>query len=257
MKCYFDGSEGQDPNDSTWLTLAACAAPDSFWGPFNRKWEQMLRERYPIPPFIHMWQIASGEDPFCRRGGEWTDERIDQLVMDAVKVLQEQDKSRFRSFVCSIDVTARDRLIAEGLPVYDAVSLCTEMCFGQAYNWHISSHHPRLELSYLFFDRGEDYIKELKARWLAERTPPGKISTGGTRLAWDMISDIQELDMKRHPPIQAADMFAWSRSRSLLSDKKWVHLATIMQAVVPSSVAIIDEEKMRIAAAKKLAAKFE
>lgn len=118
------------------------------------------------------------------------------------------------------------------------------MCFGQAYNWYVSSHP--LELSYIFFDRGEHFINGLRARWLANKTPDGKLTPGGQNLYWDNIADIQEVDMDCSPPIQAADMIAWARSRSL-SDRArpWKHLADVMLKVIPSTHAFIGEKEMR------------
>lgn len=116
MKCYFDGSEGTDDSGGKWLTLAGYAAPDSFWGAFSRKWERMLTERYPIAPFIHMWQVVSGEDPFERRSG-WDEENINRLILNAVDLMQQMDKRRFRCFVCSVDISARQRLLREGYEV--------------------------------------------------------------------------------------------------------------------------------------------
>jgi hypothetical protein len=55
MRFYFDGSEGKDDESDDWLTLAGFAACDVFWDDFDKKWKTMLRERYPVAPFIHMW----------------------------------------------------------------------------------------------------------------------------------------------------------------------------------------------------------
>src|ERR1039458_3865080 len=50
MKCYFDGSEGQDTNGDSWVTLAGLAAPDRSWSGFESAWGGMLHKRYPIAP---------------------------------------------------------------------------------------------------------------------------------------------------------------------------------------------------------------
>jgi len=148
MKCYFDGSEGQDDNSSQWLTLAGYSATDLVWGRFDGKWQTMLRERYPIAPYIHMWKIVSGEDPFEPRAG-WTQDKISSLITDAVKLLQSLDKKLFRSFVCSVDLSARDRLVREGYQVQDPHLLCAEMCIGGSIDWFLQKEKP--EPIYLFF----------------------------------------------------------------------------------------------------------
>ena len=72
MRCYFDGSEGAEDNGTKWLTLAGFMAPDGLWGAFQRKWEAMLRDRYPIAPYVHMCDLLSHNDPFERSAG-WSE----------------------------------------------------------------------------------------------------------------------------------------------------------------------------------------
>jgi hypothetical protein len=76
MRFYFDGSEGKDDGIDNWLTLAGFVACDAFWDDFDKKWKTMLLERYPIAPFVHMWQMISGVDPFERVA----DGRIKSLI---------------------------------------------------------------------------------------------------------------------------------------------------------------------------------
>ena len=113
MQCFFDGSEGLDDSGHRWLTLAGYMADNTFWRQFRQTWQVMLRERYPIAPYVHMYELNDGNDPFERLVG-WTDGRVNRLVLDALLLLQDLDKQRFRSFTCSIDLTARERLVAEG-----------------------------------------------------------------------------------------------------------------------------------------------
>lgn len=243
MKCYFDGSQGEDDSGAQWLTLAGYAATDLVWKSFDHKWQTMLRERYPIAPYLHMWEIISGTDPFERRAG-WTREKVSALIIDSLMLLQNMDKVLFKSTICSVDLSARDRLIGEGYKVQDPYSLCADMCVGDSARWFINKEKP--EPMYFFFDRGEKFMGDLKKRWLDGRTPPGKISVDPTKVFWDAILDIQELDMERHPPLQAADMLAWARTRSLSEEERdWKHLAHIMRQVIPSGTAIITEDIMR------------
>jgi Protein of unknown function (DUF3800) len=241
MKCYFDGSEGQDEISSKWLTLAGYCATDAVWARFGDEWQRMLRERYPIAPYIHMWQIVHGKDPFERKAG-WTDEKIDSLIIDAVKLLQSLDTKLFRSFVCSVDLSAHDRLVRDGYQVQDPFSLCADMCVGGSMDWFLQKGKP--EPIYLFFDRGEKFMSSVKQRWLRERTPLRKISGDPSKL-WDSIHEIEELDMERNPPLQAADMVAWARNRSFSEQREWSSLSHIMRQMIPHSTATITEEIMR------------
>jgi hypothetical protein len=241
VKCYFDGSEGKHQDGDTWVTLAGFATSDAAWKVFNDKWDRMLKERYPVAPYIHMWEIYSGTDPFERGAAGWDETLIGALVFDALNLLQQMDKEQFRSFVCSVNLSGRDRLISEGYEVSDPITLCVEMCVGMFMQW---SMEKDIELHYLFFDRGEKFFGDFKSRWLKERTPLGKITPGGVSLFWDLIADIQEVDMERNPPIQAADMLAWGKTRSF-SDKTAKQLNEVMGRVIPSATATITEEIMR------------
>ena len=155
MRCYFDGSDVKAADGSRWLTLAGFAAGDVFWTAFDSDWNTMLRERYPIAPYIHMCDLLSGNDPFERVAG-WTDEKVRSLVGDALNLLESLNKTAFRSFICSIDVDARDRLVAEGYCIPEAPEQCVRPCIELIFNWYTDRpDFDLIEQAYIFFDRGE------------------------------------------------------------------------------------------------------
>lgn len=242
MRCFFDGSQGEDDDRSQWLTLAGYMATDAVWGGFQKQWESMLRGRYPIAPFVHMCEMVANEDPFERVNG-WTEGKINQLVWDSLQLLSGMDKQNLRSFTYSIDLTARDKLLAEGYEIHDPYVICTESCIGLAFGWHYDTRPNNAELSYIFFDRGESFMDAIRPKWLKEKTPPGKVSLGSF---WDWIIDIHDLDMREHPPIQAADVLAWARTRGLSKkERRWRFLDEIMQRIIPSSSVRLGEAEMR------------
>jgi hypothetical protein len=240
MKCYFDGSEGTDTSGDTWLTLAGFAATDKSWGGFEGTWNTMLRERYPIAPYVHMWQIISGTDPFERVNG-WTKGRVVSLVSDAVELLKNRDS--LHAFSCRVNISARQRIIDEGHSVYEPARLCAEMCHSLSRRWSLTK---KLELVWLFFDRGESFIKPLKDQWLANRTPPNKLATDPEKRVWDLIANIVDDDTEHTPGLQAADMVAWATSRDLA--KKLEPLYDLNQYMNDLNVeynAVIDEPLLR------------
>ena len=242
MRCFFDGSRGEDDDIGQWLTLAGYMATDAVWSGFQKQWETMLRDRYPIAPYVHMCDIAANVDPFERLAG-WDDDKLTKLVLDCLLILQDLNKRDVCSFTYSIDLTARVKLIAEGYEIHDPYAICTSSCVGLAFKWQYDTHPTNSERSYLFFDRGEKFINYIRPKWLKERTPPGKVGLGSF---WDWIIDIQELDMREHPPIQAADVLAWARTRSLSKkERRWRFLEDIMQQVIPSSSVKLGEAEMR------------
>jgi len=242
MKSYFDGSEGTDGNNSQWLTLAGYMASDALWGSFQTSWERMLKERYPIAPYIHMSEIVNREDPFERRAG-WTDAKVEALLFDAVDLLQRLDKRAFCSFVCSIDLSARIKLIQSGSQIKDPCEICANWCVGKATSWYFDARPDDIELMYVFFDRGESFMKPIKNAWLSNRTPPKRPARN---LFWDLIANIEEVDMEVNPPIQAADMLAWARNRSLNPKiRPFRHMHEIMSRVIPSWQLTLDEGRLR------------
>jgi hypothetical protein len=236
MYCYFDGSTSET---SQWLTLAGYAAQDSLRRELQPNWEQMLRERYPIAPYIHMTDLLSNTDPFERLAG-WTDERIDELIWDALKLLVALDKSLFRSFVCRIDMEAHARVASEGHRIESPLQICAECCLCPAMEWYVQRFG--LDTFYVFYDRGEGYFKPLRRWWLAET------AKGATpNEFWRRIGDMQPVDMHKHPLIQAADMVAWAESRSTSTREplRYRYLARVIWDTIPQSAVVIDEALIR------------
>ena|ERR1035438_3388832 len=103
-----------------------------------------------------------------------------------------------------------------------------------------------IEKVWFFFDRGELFMKPFKKQWLANRTPLGEISIDPSKRVWDLIENIEELDMHVTPPIQAADMVAWATTRDLADKLGELHdLDRYMRGLVPDDHAVIGEEILR------------
>lgn len=242
MKCYFDGSEGTDPKGDTWLTLAGVAAPDKSWEYFDSTWNRMLRERYPIAPYIHMWQIISATDPFERVNG-WSRNKVFELISDALEVIRTREN--LLPFSCRVNLSARKRIMAEGRRVEDPPTLCARMVCAFSMQWQLDRKRL-LEQVYLFFDRGEAFIKPLKDEWLAKRTPPWTLATDPGKRIWDLISNIQDADMELTPALQAADMVAWATSRDLANKLEPIYdLNEYVREIKIEHKAVIDEALLR------------
>jgi len=243
MRFYCDASEGQDDNGAVWMTLAGLIASDQFWGDFQTRWETMLKDRYPIAPYIHMNPLVMREDPFERVVG-WTDDKVSQLVLDALGFLQNINKRAFCAFVISIDSTAHRRLLAEGLPVGgDAVDILAYLCLDAAVQWYCREHPDNIEKLYVFFDQDEPHIKTLREKWLKKRTAPGSVSVSPMV---DLVANILPADMRENPPIQAADIFAWARTRSFSGKERMFRfLDAVASRIVPNGSIRIDEAAMR------------
>jgi len=210
----------------------------------------MLRERYPVAPYIHMYEMLSREDPFEYGAAGWDDNKIASLVHDAVILLQGMDKSSFCSFACSIDTGARNRLISEGLNIPEPVVICAEWSFKASFDWYFDNHPDKLARAYAFYDRGEPFLKVIRDIWLEKRTPVNELILRNG--FWDLIENIQEVDMEGNPPIQAADMIAWALTRELSKKQRaWSHLAMVLvgdrgrSGIIPSTRLVLDEATLR------------
>jgi hypothetical protein len=245
MKCYFDGSEGKDLHGDTWVTLAGFAAPDKSWERFDDTWTKMLHRRYPMAPYVHMWQIISGTDPFERTNG-WTKDKVVSLISDAVELLKTRES--FLPFSCRVNLTARERIIAEGHVVYDPMRLCAEMCMALCLDTSFldARFKKKIESVYIFFDRGEFFMKPFKAHWLANRTPPSELATDPDKRVWDIIKNVIDGDKEIYLGLQAADMVAWATTRDLANKLGELYdLDEYMKDLIPDHHAIMDEALLR------------
>lgn len=148
----------------------------------------------------------------------------------------------FHAFSCTVNTSARDRLVKEGHVIRDPISLCWQFCYRAYSDWNLERRGGQ---SYLFFDRDEPFFKEFKDTWRSRRTEPGKLSITAESMPWDLIADIQEVDMELNPPIQGADIIAWSKSRHLIPQRRGGIMEEILKRHIPIRRATLTEEKMR------------
>jgi hypothetical protein len=241
MKCFFDGSLTTATDGHSWLTLAGYVAGDSFWAAFNRSWKcEVLDKRLPHAPYLHMCELISGIGPY--EGWGW--DRRNTLVTDANMYLQSLAKKAFCAIVCGIDVSARDTLVKEGRKIETAPYICGHCCIAQAFNWHYETWPEQLEIGYVYFDRGEQFMHPFRQRWLRESKSQKIVITN---TFWGGIAEVEALDSKVTPALQAADFIAWaeSRKRSSSVDRPQRHLATVQQMIIPSWRLVLDEKTLR------------
>lgn len=241
MKCFFDGSLTTGTDGHSWLTLAGYMAGDAFWNAFNLAWKsEVLEKREPHAPHLHMCDLVSGVNPY----DSWAPERRNRLVNDANLYLQSLPKKAFTAIVCSIDVTARDALVAEGCSIDPPHYICGHWCIAKAFGWYYDTWPDRLEVGYVYFDRGEQFMHPFRQRWLQENKTQKFVKTN---TFWGGIAEVEALDATETPALQAADFIAWaeSRKRSSAVDRPQRHLATIQGMIIPSWRLVLDEANLR------------
>jgi hypothetical protein len=247
MKAFYDGSMGTDENGDEWITLAAIAGTDEIWAEFDAQWSTMLKSRYPIAPYIHMIEVLDNEDPFDSLRG-WDEGRKQSLVHDAIILLSQMDKSGFWMAWSSINESARRRWEIQGEDVIrNPFAKCSAECaFLTVGGYFRNVSESEREPIYLFFDRGEPFLGPFKDRWLKGRTKPGRPKPTNPDNAWDIFSNVQEVDLPFHFGLQAADMVAWAHSRALREvDRPFHYLKDWLIKVVPSAAIEHNEEIVR------------
>ncbi|MEO8593493.1 MAG: hypothetical protein ABI759_09230 [Candidatus Solibacter sp.] len=182
---------------------------------------RLLRERYPVAPYLHMTDLISGSDPFQRRNG-WTDVKIDVLISDIESLLARIDKKNIYSAVFTINRADCDQARAEKHSVPDPAVVCAQFCLYHPPMRYWEAH-SEVEFASLFYDQGEKFIQSIRASWL-ESAAPGKLAKNSF---WGRIAKVEPVDMRFTPPVQIADMLAWAATRRIREEPndKWARLA--------------------------------
>ena len=219
MTIYFDGSQGTDDNGTNWLTLAGLMAPEAVWRDFRWNWNQMLANRNPPAPYTHMCDLHTGNRPFDRAAG-WNEAKANGLTNDAIQVIQEtkfKHKEAIFAVGIRVDLDAHQKIVSQGLTIQSPSDICV---FGSipkmAHRFVDNNVGDSMETLNIVFDRGEKFLHPFKQEWDRNKTK-GPVKKP---LFWDLIVDVKAMDSKAEPGLQAADMFAWSYTRSLLSKER-------------------------------------
>jgi len=243
MKAYCDGSGNAKTSD--FLVLAGVAAEEPVWAGFERDWARILANRSPIAPYLHMNEVSHGFGLFKDEDG-WDEPKRLALVKDCVFFSQTLDKSKFRSFICSIDVKRYRELKDEGELLPSVFSMCNHWVPRQMFKWYLDNfglwNLPEL---YYFFDQNEKF-----------RGPFANLVRRGqkkSRLSnhWHMIRQISPVDMRFTQPLQLADMLAWAHHRKLTYNDpqlKWSSLHTVTDAILPVTRKHIDAAQLDLIA---------
>ncbi len=242
MKCYFDGSQTRGPDGHLWLTLAGFSARDYFWNRFKSEWNsEVLRKREPYAPYLHMTDLLTGNKAFTG----WSAERRQALIMDALNYLQFRPKLAFRAIVCTIDRTAREKLLEEGYRITKPHVICGQCAIGAAFEWYYEHHPEGIELGHIYFDRDEQFMHPLHQQWQRKKKEE-RSSPVVKDCFWGLIVGVDDCAMNETPALQAADLLAWATSRQHSQiERPYLYLAEIMRKVIPHSWLTLDENTLR------------
>jgi hypothetical protein len=201
LKMYFDGSWS-----SRCMTLSCLAADEGVWRYFENEWRGILAERGNAP-YMHMKEAMPLHGAF--KG--WRPKDRDFVIQGLLGLLMQVGQNRrFHSFTCSVDLDAHAKWQARNrLP--SAARLCARLVFPRVMDWYGAFPDPILDAVDVFFDRDEPFIGHISSDWNSKKM---------RRMfpVWNLVRTIAPADMSKTPPIQGADMIAWSAHR--LSCKK-------------------------------------
>lgn len=141
-------------------------------------------------------------------------------------------------------MTARSKLVEQGSKIRTGAYLSGHWCIAQAFRWYYETWPGRLEIGYVYFDQGEDFMHPFRQRWLRESKTQKRVITN---TFWGGVADVKALDSRKTPALQAADFIAWaeSRKRSSAQDRPQRHLARIQAMIIPSRRLVLDEKALR------------
>ena len=203
-------------------------------GRFEREWLRILNNRTPVAPYLHMNEVSSGGGPFHDKYG-WDDAKRGDLIRDCLFFSQTLDKTCFRTFICSVDMTMYRKLKESCRLLPSVAEICNRFVPRQIFNWYLENFSQwKVPELYYFFDQNERF----EGRFHALVKKHQKKSWAGLYNHWDTIKNVSSANMRSTLPLQLADMLAWAHHRKLTphaKDLKWSHLHTMTDAVLPFS----------------------
>jgi hypothetical protein len=178
LVAYFDGSGKSHDPSTPFLTLVGYAAEAAVWPAFEVAWIKILTDHN--VDFLHFKEPKVRENPL--------------LLGLLLETIAKAGVFGMHSVSCSVAVSEYRKL-------GDAASpgrVCAEWCINQ-----LLSQASSLSC---FFDRGEEFFKEVNNPWENDSQE------------WPELSKVSELGLVRSrdfPGIQAADWLGWYINRSL------------------------------------------
>jgi hypothetical protein len=201
LKVFCDGSGKCKESRCRFLTLAGMMATDDYWATFETAWRTVLAD-YEVP-YSHMRELLGNKGPFEK----WEDSTKRLFVGDLFNAL---GKLREGTLVASTLTIALDdyRSLAASATVKPAEAVCVDFVMTHAFG-HPNFSEGKAEI---FFDKDEDFIMYVERIWSRNKKNASSWAS--------YVSMVAPADMEEVPPIQAADLLAWSANRQNTSKEE-------------------------------------
>jgi hypothetical protein len=215
LRSYFDGGNQCDSTQYDIATLAVVSGTPSQWKGFERDWKKNLRKHR--AKWLHTTDAVTMTGIFSRDNG-WTEKRRDKFLDDCVGVAERHIAKqkgpdypgRTGLYPCTITVHLKDFVRARKDYPKQGAKTAPEVLATQALyrvlEWGESNHDPPVDSHRLFFDQGEPYRGYIYDRMHSRRARK-------YLFLLDKVKELAEVNMRKVPAIQLADLYAWCLSQ--------------------------------------------
>jgi hypothetical protein len=219
MKTYFDGGNKVDKRFDR-ISLAAVCGTRNQWKRFETDWNKVLYLHK--AEFLHTTDAISLNNSFSVEKG-WSKKRVDLLIDDCVSVLKKhmeippdrQGPVRPGIFAVTLTIRFDEWLEAHKESPNSIPDTIEEVCVTELLSFAFRWGHLRGAKSYeLYFDQGEPFYGHIRDRF---DKPRAKQDIG----MMNKVNHLGESDMRVNPPLQLADLLAWSINKANQERRAW------------------------------------
>jgi Protein of unknown function (DUF3800) len=236
LRSYLDGSGATNPPaKANSLTLAGHVAKDGDWAEFERGWDDILSSHNPRASYLHMREAMFLKKEFDPAKG-WTNTLVRGLLERLLGfVVDSRWNDRIYGVCCTVNLDDHERAVKEGYLLKSPRDICAAICCEKIISLqfikadsYVHSQISPIESIDFFFDQNEPFLGSFQKLW---KQHGGRKSREPT---WSLVNQISPVDMRRNPPLQFADMLAWSRNRAIAMGGH-ADLCTVILSVTDSS----------------------
>lgn len=218
VQAYYDGSNNAAGKPRS-VTLAGYAGTPDFWAYFEACWKSVLAGdgHRPSASYLHMSEANALWGEFSAEKG-WTERKVQALLGDVAQSLSagwDEYRDHFIGVSCTVRLDDYERalLALPQLEKKEPEAICVDYCVTPALQ--VLPEAPvgrgilgKLGSVELYFDRNEEFHHKVNRMWgnkkFSQRSKPLRL-----------VHQIGQVDMKKTPPLQAADYLAWLTNRHL------------------------------------------
>jgi hypothetical protein len=202
LKAYYDCGNKLDSREYKTVTLAGVYGSADEMDEFEKIWTSVLAKHE--AGHLHTTDALALRGVHGRDKG-WTPEKVTALIVECVGVIGKSVERGLGLVSCTLNLNAYKSAKRQMPDLASPEHICVTYCLGVSLVRH-QAKFPEDTTTALFFDRGEPFYGHIRNLW--NRKALRSNST------WASIVQIGEVDTRRSPALQAADLIAWSLNRA-------------------------------------------